>query len=155
MLEQKEVVAQNVLISIKPKYVQNILAGEKTIEIRRGRVSLEIGTVLWVYATLPVGRIELHARVADLYCGAPSTIWKKFGKYTSLTRAEYYAYIDGADKVTAIRLESVKEVKPAPELNVLRATKQGFQPPQSYIRLLSGNPLLKKLLQLAQQPAYG
>lgn len=149
------VIPTNVLISIKPRYVESILKGGKTVEIRRGRIGLEIGTVLWIYATLPKGRVELQARVDGVDCGTHSAIWRKYGKYTGITKSEFCDYVEGSDKATAIKLVSVRKVKPAPKLEVLRAAKMGFQPPQSYVRLSTDNPLLERLIQLEQRKSCG
>lgn len=41
------------LLSIKPEYADKILAGKKTVELRRVRTRLEAGDLVLVYVTSP------------------------------------------------------------------------------------------------------
>ena len=47
------------IISIKPRHVDNILSGNKTVELRTRSINLPSGSRLWVYTTLPVGKVEM------------------------------------------------------------------------------------------------
>ncbi len=139
---------KNVLISIKPEYVQGIRDGKKTVEIRRNCAGLMPGTTLWIYCTLPRGQIELVAEIASVSCGAPLNIWKKFGKQTGLTKDQYNRYVDGCDKVSAITLVSVQGIQPALKLEALRKQYRGFHPPQSFAGLSPDSVLLSHLNEL-------
>ncbi|MDE0040937.1 MAG: ASCH domain-containing protein, partial [Candidatus Poribacteria bacterium] len=67
---------QDALISIRPNFAEAILAGKKTVEIRRRIPALQVGTRLWIYATRPLGAIIGTAIVAKIIEGTPTELWK-------------------------------------------------------------------------------
>ena len=44
---------KSILISIKPQYVEKILNGEKTIEIRKTKPNIELPCKVYIYCTMP------------------------------------------------------------------------------------------------------
>ena len=44
---------KSVLISIKPKWVEKILGGEKTIEVRKTKPNLDVPFKVYIYCTKP------------------------------------------------------------------------------------------------------
>lgn len=44
---------KSILISIKPEYVEKILNGEKTIEIRKTKPNIELPCKVYIYCTKP------------------------------------------------------------------------------------------------------
>ena len=52
------------IISLKPRYVELILSGKKTVELRNRVVRMDPGTVIWIYATRPVGGIVALAELS-------------------------------------------------------------------------------------------
>jgi predicted transcriptional regulator len=127
------------LISIKPKYTDKIISGEKTIEIRRRSVNLCAGTRLWIYSTLPVGAIAAFATIEDVFCSTPNAIWDKYHSVTALSSAEYRDYTSGCKIVSAIKLTEVFQIKPI-SLFQLRISNPMFFPPQFYLKIMPGTP---------------
>lgn len=135
----------NFLISIKPKYVHRMLSGEKSIEIRRRSVNLPDGAILWVYATLPVGRILAVAVVECILSDKPHKIWLKYASQLGVREDEYAAYVGNCDRISAIKIRSIEKIEPSIPLSLLRSRVKGFHPPQFMARLTSNNPLLNYL----------
>ena len=132
----------DVLMSIKPKYVEMLLSGQKTVEIRRRSTRLAPGTRIWIYATSPWSEIVATATVVAIRWGSPDEIWQHHGANVGIGRSEFDAYISGRDAVSAIALENVRELETPLHL---RNDRCGFHPPQSYVNLRRGAPLLAAL----------
>lgn len=117
------------LISIRPRFVEKILAGEKRLEFRRSWASEPID-VLVIYASSPVQRIVAIADVVGVTEGSPTALWglaqKKGG---GVTRQLIYDYF--ADKKTgfAIELSDVLEFEQPVDPKKLF---KDFMAPQSF-----------------------
>ncbi|GBD96257.1 50S ribosomal protein L22/unknown domain fusion protein [bacterium BMS3Abin06] len=135
----------NAIISLKPKYVQSILSGEKTIELRKRTINLLPGTYLWIYATLPLGSIRAVAKIESIHRASPRSIWKKFSSHIGLSKKEFNTYVNGSNKVSAIALTSIKEINPPLALNSLRSKVKNFHPPQFFARITADHPVLNIL----------
>ena len=132
----------NVLMSIKPKYVEMLLSGKKTVEIRRRQVRLAPGTRIWIYATSPWSEIVATATVEAVRCATPDQIWNQYAVSVGIERREFDSYSEGRDVISAISLDNVRRLdKPLP----FRNGRCGFHPPQSYAKLRGGEPLLTAL----------
>lgn len=123
------------IISIKPKYVESILSGRKTVELRTRSVSLPLGSRLWVYTTLPVGRVKLSAEIDFVEALHPKVIWAKYGKNICITKKEFDSYTKGRDLVSAIGLRNVRPLAREICLGTMREYEENFQPPQFIARL--------------------
>jgi len=125
----------DVLISIKPKYVNMILSGDKTVEIRNRPVKLQSGTRLWIYSTLPKGRLEALAVIDSVQFDTPSLIWKQYSDRIGLSWSTFRTYVNGSKQVSAILLKEVSGLVPSLTLGDLRSEIEGFNPPQFLRRL--------------------
>ena len=65
----------NVLLSIKPKFVERIFDGEKKYEYRK--IMFANGNVknIFVYASTPVKKIVGRIEIDEVLCEAPSMLW--------------------------------------------------------------------------------
>lgn len=134
------------LISIRPRYVDQIISGTKTVEIRRRRVSLLPDSRLWIYSTTPVGKVRVLARIRSVNTGAPIAVWRKWGKFTGLEPEDYFNYLYGATQATAISLEVLQVLQPAPGLSFLRSRLGSFHPPQFFMKVNQDSDLLRMLM---------
>ncbi len=123
------------LISIKPKHVKNILNGTKTVELRTRSMNLAVGTLLWIYTTLPKGEIEAVAIVDFIDTKSPSSIWEKYKKQICITKLEFDNYTSDRKEVTVIGLSEVEESGKKLCLQTLRTYDKNFTPPQFFIHL--------------------
>ena len=123
------------IISIKPRHVENILSGIKTVELRTRSINLPVGSRLWVYTTLPVGKIKFYVEIDFIDVLSPRAIWKKYGKNICIQKNEFDDYTKDRNLVSAIGLKNVKLLKNDICLETMRAYEENFQPPQFFSRL--------------------
>lgn len=140
---------QHVLISLDERHATNILAGTKQVELRRRTMHVEPGSIIWLYVKKPVGAVVGFAVVGATYSAAPSTVWRKFGPVSGLSKSEFMNYFDGAFVASAMALSGSKKLKTPVTLDTLRAVVPGFHPPQFYCRL-NADSLIKLHLAINQ-----
>jgi predicted transcriptional regulator len=119
-----------VLISVAQRFVEAYRLGYKAVEVRRRPLNVLPQTRIWIYGKLPLGRVELVGRVDRTVVASPSSIWKRFGNLTSLTRKEFFEYCEGCNSACAILIGDLKELAKKPTLSHLREGNRAFQPPQ-------------------------
>ena len=133
------------IISIHPSYADAILAGEKTIELRRRIPNISAGTLLWIYATQPTGAVVGVATIRNVARAHPSTLWKRHRNGTGIDHASFKAYFNGAQQGVAIALAAARRIVPI-TIEQLREIRDSFHPPQVLTRLtVSEAKALRKL----------
>ncbi len=123
------------IISIKPRHVENILSGAKTVELRTRSMNLPAGSRLWVYTTLPVGKVKLSTEIDFVEILPPKTIWKKYGENICISKNEFDLYTEGRELVSAIGLRNVTPLGKDICLKTMRRYEENFQPPQFFSML--------------------
>lgn len=136
------------IISIHPGYVDAILEGRKTIELRRRVPELINGTRLWIYATRPTAAVVGVATIGDISRARPHTIWRKHRDKAGIDYASFMEYFRDAQEAVAILLATVKRVEPI-TIEELRQVRDRFHPPQVLLRLTHDEA--KALQQLAKR----
>ena len=97
-----------IVLSIKPKYAELILAGTKTVEFRRTWAAKKV-EVIAIYASSPIQKLVGIARVSDIVRAKPTTLWGYCSKRGGgLTKTELTAYFNGKDTGFAVLLQDVK-----------------------------------------------
>lgn len=125
-------------ISIKPHFVEKILAGEKTVELRRVRPTAAApGTRVVFYASSPACEVVGVGRVKEVDLASPTAIWERHRGKLGLSRSEYRSYFAGVAEAIGLLLEDVRPLRRGVPLAVLRERLDGFEPPQSF-RYLDG-----------------
>jgi predicted transcriptional regulator len=121
----------NVLISIKPKYVHEILSGKKKYEYRKSIFRKEIDKI-YIYSTSPEQKIVGYFKYTGHIYDNPEEIWKKTREYSGIDKESYYKYFNKNSGAYAIKIEKVYVFKTPIDP---KQTLQNFIPPQSYIYL--------------------
>lgn len=142
-------IGDQILISLEARHAENILLGRKLVELRRRPMNVKPGATIWIYAKLPVGSIVGYGTVAAVHMHAPSTLWRKFGAVSGISRSEFSDYFEGTSQGTALELTNCKRLFTSVSLESLRRFSAGFQPPQFFTRLKQGAPLLTAVSQAA------
>ncbi|MFI6444891.1 ASCH domain-containing protein [Kitasatospora sp. NPDC050543] len=127
------------LLSVHPRFATAILAGSKTVEVRRQRVAVPPGTPVVLYATAPTMALVGMARVAAVQVGTPREVWSASRSRTGITRREYDEYMSGAAQASGLTLEEPVTFEEPVPLSALRSAG-AFHPPQSY-RYVAGDAL--------------
>ena len=131
----------HILISLEPRHAENIFAGHKLVELRRRKMNVSPGTILWIYVKLPVGCVVGCARVGKVHASSPRTLWRRYGGVSGLSRSEFFSYFGEVEQGVALVLEQTARLRTLITLEALREFDRGFQPPQFFARLNSEHPL--------------
>lgn len=126
-----------ILLSVRPKYAEQIATGMKRVEFRRVWPSEPVELVA-LYSTAPTSRVIAFTPIKKIVEGSPTALWecaKEFGG--GLTRAELFAYMAGRKRGFALILGRVHVMKCPIDPTVCIPN---FHVPQSY-RYLSAREL--------------
>lgn len=133
---------RDALISIKPEYVDKILNGQKAVEIRTRKVTLQNNNRLWIYSTLPKGSIQAVAYIQHIDFDSPKSIWKKYSKSLGIQKNDFDRYVNGSNKISAIVTKKIIRLPSEITLDKMRSIVPGFHPPQ-FLKFMSENdPIL-------------
>ncbi len=122
-----------IVLSIHPRYADSILAGKKTVEIRKRFSSQWIGQRLSLYATKPSRGIVGEATIGNVEAGSPRKIWDEHGKDTGCDKADFDRYTRNAREVFAISLTDVTGYeRPIALERMSGILGTRLTPPQSY-----------------------
>ncbi len=119
----------DILMSIKPPYVDMIVSGSKTVEIRKRAVRVPAGARIWIYATSPRRQVVASARLEEVVLDTADEIWRTFGDRAGIDRLDFNAYVGDSRLVAALSLTDVTALA-APLCP--RSETPAFRPPQSY-----------------------
>jgi len=103
----------NVLLSIKPKYVEKILEGEKKYEFRKSSFKdPEAVNKIYIYSTSPEQKIVGYFILDEIIEDAPENLWEKCKEDSGLEEEEFFDYYRGKQEGVAMKInysESFKE----------------------------------------------
>lgn len=122
-------IGKAILLSIKPKYADLILAGSKRVEFRRIWAAQDVNMIV-LYSSSPIQKIVGMVEVDKIVVASPNVLWKTCTeKGGGLTRNELRSYYTGKQQGIAVLLGKTfkfsKHVNPS---EVIR----NFVPPQSF-----------------------
>jgi predicted transcriptional regulator len=135
----------NLLISLEERHAENIIRGTKLVELRRRRMNVPNGAIVWLYVKRPLAAVIGKGSVSEVYCLPPRELWRRFSTCTGLTRIEFFTYFSGVSRGCALELSNVERLTDPITLSELRKARTNFQPPQFFMKLQSDSTLLKKL----------
>lgn len=122
----------SLFFSLRPRYADQILAGTKTVELRRVRPNVVNGCHVLLYAASPRMELVGTATVGAIDVGTLDEIWARHGDATGIDRETFDAYFVGRETAIAIELEGAKPLTQTMPLAELRQRVIGFRPPQSF-----------------------
>lgn len=120
------------LLSVHPRYVSLMVAGEKTVEIRRVRPTAEPESLVLIYATAPTCQVVAVGVLEGMISGGADRLWGRFGSRACLTRQAMRNYLRQAAQPTALLLRAVAPLDRPISLAHLQVSIPNFRPPQSY-----------------------
>ena len=106
----------NMLISIKPEYVENIFNGSKKYEYRKIRCKQDIDKII-IYSTYPIMKVVGEAKVEKILENSPDRIWEKTKKYSGIDLNFYQKYFKDRSKAIAYKLTNIKKYDSPKELS--------------------------------------
>jgi predicted transcriptional regulator len=126
----------DILISIKPKYADQILTGTKLVEIRKKFSKRWVGCRAVLYSSSPQKALVGEATVRSVTFGNPMDVWAQFGTSIGCSSSEFNTYVGTATEISAIELDEVIPYKqPVSLAQVSHLVQENLRPPQSFCDL--------------------
>ena len=133
--ESDEISAQkrtDLMISVHPRHAENILSGQKTVEIRRRFSSdLPANSRVLIYETFPRQAIVGTANVERVERLSKVKLWNRYGKEAQVSRRLFREYLFDRKYAFAIVLRDARRLVTPVAIAQLRLLFD-FYPPQSY-----------------------
>lgn len=122
----------DIIISIRPEHVRNIMAGRKTVELRRRfPEGLATGGMMLIYSSRPEQALVGAVRIEQVQRMTPANLWRAFRAEACVTRDLFDGYFAGADEGFGVLLgNAIWFDKPIPVIELKERFR--FSPPQSY-----------------------
>lgn len=95
------------LLSINPKHVENIINGTKQFEFRKVRCKADVNRII-IYATAPQKKVVAEAEIKEIIEDEINEVWKQTKEYSGITYNFFRSYYKGKKKAVAYRLCNVK-----------------------------------------------
>lgn len=139
------------ILSIKPAYANQIIAGAKTIELRKSSMGLSEDDVILVYSSAPEQQFAFWFRVKSVETLPIDQMWRRYSDRLGISYEDYSAYFNGMAAAVGFHIGKVQPLKPIP----LEKTEQlvpGFVPPQGIIWLRDEFGRFKRFLSKLSPP---
>ena len=143
--------SMNVLLSIKPKYVNEILAGKKKFEFRKAIFKKKDISKVFIYSSSPVKRIVASFEISKIIEDTPKKLWSQCHKYGGIKKQDFFDYFKDSDVAYAIEITNLNKLSEPIDPYALMTD---FKAPQSYCYLpldrfekIIGNKISKKAFQ--------
>jgi predicted transcriptional regulator len=116
-----------VLLSIKPKFVESIIKGNKKYEYRKAIFKKNVDTVV-IYKTTPFCKIIGEFEIDGILYDTPENIWQITQEFAGITQDYFDKYFYNRKIAYAIKIGNIKQY----ELEPKDIIKQ-FKAPQSFM----------------------
>lgn len=136
-----------VIMSIRPKYTQAIIDGDKLYEYRKSVPKKHDVKKVYVYASKPIKGIVARFIIKRVICDTPQKVWELTHEHGGISEEEFFAYFRGKDEAYALQIEDVLkfDVPIAP-----KTIFNGFTAPQNYV-YIEDNKELKREERIAKK----
>jgi Uncharacterized conserved protein len=119
----------NVLLSIKPKFVEKIISGEKKYEFRRTIFKNIESKSIFIYSSSPVKKIIGEMIIDSILSGQPKKLWEQCKKFSGIGKKDFFDYFEGKEEAYALSIRKMHlfdfPIEP-------QKIKNNFIPPQSF-----------------------
>ena len=125
---------RTLLVSIHNHYARLILAGKKSVELRRRFDASAAGSRMLIYATQPTAAVIGHVDIEKMDVLPVDELWQQHGESAVISTEDFKLYYDGADTGCALLLSNPTTYQSPVPLKNLRE-EYGLNAPQSYLVL--------------------
>ncbi len=104
----------NVLLSIKPKYVEEIKNGNKKYEFRKSlcnKKNFHKIEKIYIYSSSPVKKIVARFIIRVILEDHPEILWEKCKDVSGIDKVEFFNYFRDKDKGLALEISDLKFFK--------------------------------------------
>jgi len=125
--------ASDLLMSIRPKYADQIFSGKKRYELRRKFSTKWLGHRINIYATGHSMQLMGQAMAHRIIKNTPKEIWKQCGADLGCNHTEFEQYTQNTEEIYAIELSEVTPFRvPVSRKDIAEIFNESLNPPQSY-----------------------
>lgn len=119
---------KSILLSIKPRFANEIYNHRKLIELRRRQPNVPNGTPVYMYETLPIGKITGLFTYKGCIVEEKVRFWERYGDLTCVTKEEFFEYYKKVAFVHGWKIDNVVKFEKSKTLDVFNMERG----PQSY-----------------------
>jgi len=119
----------NVIFSIKPKYVKEIIDGKKKYEFRKAIPKSNTIESAFIYSSAPTQKIVGKFKPGKVICDTPENLWAQLYRWAGINEEEFFTYFEGKKTGFAIAIDELHVFEPPIDPEKLR---KDFVPPQSF-----------------------
>jgi len=106
---------KQIVISINPEHVVNIINGTKKFEYRTKAAKSDIDKII-IYETLPVKKIVAEVEIIEVLMLPPEELWKTTQEYSGISKKYFDSYFNGRQVAYAYKLGKVEVFERPKEL---------------------------------------
>jgi predicted transcriptional regulator len=140
------------ILSIKPEYSSQIVAGCKTIELRHTTLNLKKDDIIIVYESAPKQSLGFWFRIAATEVLPVEEMWNRYHNRLGIDFESYMAYYEGCEEAAGLHIGDVFELSPPVPLAKIKELVYDFVPPQSILWVRDNVLRFKKLLKEIYPP---
>ncbi len=118
------------LLSINPEHVENILNGKKQYEFRKVRCKSDVDKII-IYSTAPQKMVVAEAEIEEIIEDDIIEVWRQTKALAGISYDFFRAYYKGKKKAVAYKLVNVEAYEEPRSLSYYGITF----PPQSFVYL--------------------
>ena len=122
----------NVLLSIKPKYANQIVNGKKKFEFRKKIFKEFDNQKIYIYSSFPVKKIIGFFYYSRILKNKPEKIWEDCKNFGGITEKDFFNYFLQKEIGFAIEISYFKKFSKSNQLE-LKDLSESRYPPQSFI----------------------
>ncbi len=101
---------KQIVISINPQHVKNILSGQKKYEYRKIAAKKDVSSII-IYETSPIKQVVAEAEIKEVLMMSPEELWKQTKDFSGITKEYFDEYFAGREVAYAYKLGRVKIYK--------------------------------------------
>lgn len=139
------------ILSIKPVYAKQILAGTKKIELRKSPMGFSARDVILVYSSAPEQQITFWFEIAAVEVCSVDEMWARHQGSLGIDYEDYFSYFSGTSTAAGLHVGKVQAVSPIP-LARIEMLVPDFVPPQGLIWLKDEIGRFERLLAALSMP---
>ena len=128
----------NVLMSIKPEFVDKILTGEKQYEFRKSIFKENVERI-YIYSSYPVKKIVGYFEVDEIIHKSPKELWDSYSDVSGISEKDFFKYFKDHEKGYAIKINNLNVFDEFIEM-------KDYTGPQSFCYIENSDYLMKLLL---------
>lgn len=117
-----------IILSIKPKFAEKILAQKKSFEFRTKIPQKQVESIL-IYETAPFKKIVAEVKIVKIISGSPSEIWRQTKNKAGISKKAFNKYFKGHTIAYAYHLGQITVYTPPLTLENFGLS----YPPQSFV----------------------